>query len=233
MKRLVSARPVQTALAWLVWLYVTVLTRTLRWRIADPELVEAAVNSPRGAVVLFWHGRLGVAMACLPFLRRRPRRVFISLSRDGEFIARAASLLGAPAIRGSAERPGARASKGGVAAMRQGRRFIADGGVLLITPDGPRGPANVMSLGPVQLARLAGCPVYVLGLAAKPSLMFRTWDAMRAPLPFASACLAVAGPLWAPSNLAPGEAAALREEWQAKMMLVQDRAEAVLAGLAG
>ena len=114
--------------------------------------------------------------------------------------------------------------------MRQGRRFVAEGGVLLVTPDGPRGPANMMPLGPVHLARLAGCPVYLLGLAAKPSLAFETWDAMRAPLPFARACLAVAGPLWAPANLAQAEANALRQDWQSKMMLAQERAEAALTG---
>ena len=47
----------------------------------------------------------------------------ISLSRDGEFIARAAERLGFPPIRGSTGRGDRAADKGGAAAFREALRL--------------------------------------------------------------------------------------------------------------
>ncbi|MHB8530663.1 MAG: lysophospholipid acyltransferase family protein [Caulobacteraceae bacterium] len=229
MKRVLALSIVQGLLGWLVWLYASVLIRTLRWRIDNPTTIETAVGSSEGAMALFWHGRLAHAIACLPLLRDKPRRVLISLSRDGEFIAAGARRLGIPAIRGSAEKAGPFAEKGGAAALRRSRRFIGEGGVLLVTPDGPRGPTEVIPRSQIQLARMAACPVFLLGLAAEPAVKLRSWDSMRLPLPFARARLALEGPLTIPAKLDPEGAETLRLDWQSRMRLAQARAEAALA----
>ncbi|MGH6986160.1 MAG: lysophospholipid acyltransferase family protein [Caulobacteraceae bacterium] len=230
MKRLVGFPAIQKLLGWLVWIYAWALTHTVRWRIEDPVAAEAALSDPAGAITLFWHGRLGHAVAFLPFLKSRARRILISLSRDGEFVAEAARRLGVPAIRGSAERPGELGRKGAIEALRESRRFLASGGMLLATPDGPRGPREVMSLGLLQLARTASCRVFLLGLAARPSVPIRSWDATRLPLPFARAFLVIIGPLTVPAVIGPEGAESLRSDWQQRMGEAQSRAEAALAG---
>jgi len=155
--------------------------------------------------------------------------VMISHSRDGAFIALAAERLGIPTIRGSTGRAEDALAKGGAGAFRAAVKTIAEGGAMLLTPDGPRGPAQVMPVGPVQLARAARCPVFALGLAAAPALALNTWDGARIPLPFARAVLVTAGPFHAPMRMDEASLEAARSAWQDAMNAAQGRAEAILA----
>jgi 3-deoxy-D-manno-octulosonic-acid transferase len=223
-KRFVRAPAVQSALGWLVAGYIELIIRTMRWRFEGRANVDAIMRRPEGLIALFWHGRIAQGMACRPLLAAKPRRVLISLSPDGEFIAKAAQRLRIPPLRGSASRGG---SKGGARAFREALSFIASGGVMIINPDGPRGPREELPLGPLLMARAAGCPVFVMSLAAAPALTLGSWDRARIPLPFARGQVVLEGPLELPPGA--GDLEDVRQEWQEKMRAGQARAEALLA----
>ncbi|HEY5107518.1 MAG TPA: glycosyltransferase N-terminal domain-containing protein [Caulobacteraceae bacterium] len=218
------APAVQWLMAVLVWAYFEMVIATMRWRLVDADAARVALESPQGLLALFWHGRLTQAIACRPLLGKKSRRVIISLSRDGEFIARAAERLGIPTIRGSAGRPDRALAKRGASAYRQAVRFIAGGGAALMTPDGPRGPAETLPPGPVQIARAAASPVVLMGLAADPTIKIASWDGARIPLPFSRGCLVVDGP----HGVGETPLEAVRADWQARMTVAQARAEAIL-----
>ena len=229
MKRLLRSPWVQAILARLVAAYIELIISTLRWRTPGAGPATAALASEPGFIALFWHGRIAHAMACRPVLKDKPRTVMISMSRDGAFIADAAIQVKIPTIRGSTGRREGGAEKGGATAFRAAMAVIRDGGVMLLTPDGPRGPRETMQAGPIQLAKAAKCPVYLMGLAASPSVALNSWDGARLPLPFARAALIVDGPVWAPSPLGPDTLEETRVEWQSLMRDAQDRAEQALA----
>lgn len=216
----------QRLLASVVVAYARILRATLRWEIENRSAMDAAVASPSGALALFWHGRISLAVAGVDFLGNKPRRVMISLSRDGDFISMAAERLGAPVIRGSTGKGDRIAGKGGGTAYRQAVEFLRAGGAVLLTPDGPRGPSEVLAPGAVRLAVAAGAPVFLAGLAARPSIKLRSWDGARLALPFGRARLIVDGPLAAPNA---GDTACLekvRADWQERMARAQSRAAA-------
>ncbi len=83
------------------------------------------------------------------------------------------------------------------------------------------------------MARLAARPVYLMGLAAEPALSFKSWDAMRAPLPFGRASLVLDGPFSAPARLARAETAAVCRDWEERMAATQRRAEEAIARVSG
>ncbi|MBA3812465.1 MAG: lysophospholipid acyltransferase family protein [Caulobacteraceae bacterium] len=230
MKRLWRSRAAQPVLAWLAAAYVEVVIATLRWRIPDRAIADLALASPQGVIALFWHGRIVQGMACRPLLKKRPRRVMISRSRDGAFIAMAAERLGVPPIRGSAGKVGDPLGKGGAAAFREAVDFIQGGGVMILTPDGPRGPREVLPPGPAQLARAADCAVFLMSLAAKPVLTLKSWDRASLPLPFARGCVVLEGPLRVAPDADATALEAARADWQARMRAGQARAEAMLDG---
>lgn len=226
MKRLLRAPAVQAVLGWLVASYIELIISTMRWRFDNRAPVDAIMAGPQGLIALFWHGRIAQGMACRPLLGDKARRVLISLSADGEFIAKAAQRLKIPPLRGSA---GAGKSKGGTRAFREALAFIRSGGVMIINPDGPRGPCEQLPIGPLQMARAAECPVFVMSLAARPALAMGSWDNARIPLPFARGQVVLDGPL----ELPPGaELESVRQQWQERMRAGQARAETLLSGWA-
>jgi len=95
---------VQGVLAVILSTYLDIALRTTRWRFENRAAADAAVASDTGIVACFWHGRIPLGPACREVLAKKPRKVMISLSPDGEFIARAMERLSFPAIRGSSAR---------------------------------------------------------------------------------------------------------------------------------
>jgi len=226
---LLRSGPAQPVLAYLASLLIGGTLATMRWRFENRAAADAYLKSGGGAVACFWHGRIFHGVVCRRILKNKPTRVLVSLSRDGDFIARTVERLGFPPIRGSAGRPGARLSKGGAEAFVEAVRFARKGGILAITPDGPRGPAEVLPEGPVQLARIARVPAFFFGLAARPAVKLKTWDRTQIPLPFGRGCVVFDGPL-APPPRDADEAAmeAIRRDWQSRLAAAQERAEAAL-----
>jgi lysophospholipid acyltransferase (LPLAT)-like uncharacterized protein len=219
---------VQSALAWLVSAYLGATLATMRWRFIDRAAADVAVASPEGVIACFWHGRIALAVVCRRVLRKKPRRVLISRSPDGEFIAKVVRRLSFPAIRGSANRRDAAHDQRTIAASRDVLRFIRDGGVVAITPDGPLGPAEQMPVGPVLLARIADAPVFLFGLAATPTLTLKSWDRTRIPLPFGRGCVVFDGPLTVSRHAAANDVERARADWQARLCAAQEAAEAAL-----
>jgi hypothetical protein len=220
--------PVQAILGWLVAAYIELIITTVRWRFENRGPVDEVMGGSEGLIALFWHGRISQGMACRPLLRDKPRKVMISLSPDGRFIAKAAERLKIPPVRGSTGREGA-GSKGGAKAFREALTFIRAGGVMILTPDGPRGPREELPIGPVQMARAAGCPVFIMSLAASPALTLGSWDRARIPLPFARGQVVLEGPLRLPAHPDAEALEQARADWQTRMRAGQARAEALLA----
>lgn len=212
--------------------YIALTYKTLRWRregqaIADRVQAEA-LASGGGAILALWHSRVPVGPATWPQGPDKPEiRVLVSQSRDGEFIARVIARLGLPSIRGSSLKKTADTSKnkGGEQAFRDMVKWVKDGGAMAITPDGPRGPVEVMQKGAVALARVSGAPVLFVGVAVNPCIRLKTWDRTIIPLPFAKAAMVWDGPVHAGRDDDPD---ALVETWGARLSAVSRRAEAIV-----
>ncbi len=233
MKRLFRSPAVQAALAWLFAAYLKVALSTIRWRQEHRQVAEQVWDAKGGVLVCFWHGRIALSPACWPLDRAQEPRALISLSPDGQFIAGAVARLGFPAIRGSsAKKSDPAKAKGGATAFRDTLRWIAKGGGVAITPDGPRGPAEQMAEGTPLLAKASGTPVLFVGLAAKPCLRLKSWDAAVVPLPFARGTI-----VWDKADAVARDTdeaglKVLNRAWAARLSAATRRAEAMLAGAA-
>ena len=212
--------------------YLALTYRTLRWTregqtIAD-DIQAQALAQRSGVILALWHSRVPVGPATWPQGSDKPEiRVLVSQSRDGEFIARVIAKLGLPSIRGSSlKKTDTAKNKGGEQAFRDMVKWVKDGGAMAITPDGPRGPVEVMQKGAVALARMTDAPVLLVGVAMHPCLRLKTWDSTIVPLPFARAAMVWDGPVRAGRQDDPD---ALTIDWGARLSAVSRRAEA-LAG---
>ena len=154
--------------------------RTIRFEVEDRGGILQVPVSQR-LIGAAWHNRL----LLLPFALRRflPERTgaaLISASRDGSWIARLVERFGFSVIRGSSSRKGA-------AAMLQLADVIAGGRDVVITPDGPRGPAYRAGGGIIMLAQKTGAHVVPLNFEYSSYWRLRSWDRFILPRPFCTA----------------------------------------------
>ena len=227
MKAFFRSTGVQGVLTAILVAYLRLTYRTLRWTRENESLAEAVWDAGGPVVVCFWHSRILISPPCWPLGRAQEPRALISLSKDGEFIARAVDKIGFPAIRGSSTKKSAPdKAKGGMDAIRDGLKWLKGGGGIAITPDGPRGPAEVMQAGAPVLAQMTGAPVLFMGLACEPAITLGGWDKGKVPLPFARAAV-VWGRTDAP-RATPGQE--LADAWSVQLSDLTRRAEFLAKG---
>jgi len=230
LKGLLRNGAVQATLGWLLGSYFRLVLRTVRWRHENLACLEPVLAGESGAIGLFWHGRVPLCLATAPQWWRKRTRAFVSPSGDGEFIARALAMSGFPAIRISSAKKGDSAkARQAVAAIREAVGWVAGGGALIVTPDGPRGPNEVIAPGALQIARRSGQPVFLMGIAAHPAVQLtRTWDRVMFAAPFGRGAVVWEGPLHVPAEADEAALGALLADWSARLSAVTRRAEALV-----
>lgn len=174
-------------------LFVRVLSKTWKTDVFGDEHLrpEGATGlasrgeATRGCMLAMWHGRmlLGVEHG-----RARNWAVLVSPSGDGEISERMLRAFGYRVVRGSSSRGGARALREMLAELRAGS-------VVILTPDGPRGPRHAMNPGLAWMSRATGFPVVPVGLATNRAWHLSSWDAFTIPKPFARVAIVFGEPI--------------------------------------
>jgi 3-deoxy-D-manno-octulosonic-acid transferase len=199
----------QQAATRAVTAWIRLVWATSRWRAERGDIPRRLHEAKQPFILAFWHGRL--LMMPMAWDRSVPIRMLISSHRDGRLIADSVASFGISSIAGSS-------SRGGTAALRQMLKTLREGGCIGITPDGPRGPAEVASEGIVATARIARVPIVPLSYSARDRRVLKTWDRFHLALPFTRGVF-----VWGEPIAVPAEAEDL-EPWRA---LVEQRLTAL------
>jgi lysophospholipid acyltransferase (LPLAT)-like uncharacterized protein len=225
--RLLNSQAVLRAAAAVLGTYLAFALRSTRWQIEggahlDPFRGHAPV------IVAFWHECLPLMPAGWAELRRgnpsRRAAALISRHRDGRFIATIMTRFAVDTVHGSSAKPGGR-DKGGAAALRAMLARLSDGDAVIVTPDGPRGPAHVAAPGTIRLAALSGAPILPAAARVRRQLRLGTWDRMILPLPFGRGAIVCAAPL----RVAPHERHDAEAMLAAALTQAAQRAQALCA----
>jgi len=160
------------------------LAGTLRIRCEEAAVAPLwAARAP--LIYAVWHGRI----LLLPYLYGgRGGQVLASRSHDGELVARWIRRFGLEPIRGSSTRGGGEALRLLARALRSGREVV-------VVPDGPRGPREVLKPGIITLARLTGAPIVPIAVGASREWRLGSWDEFRIPRPFARCVMRFGEPI--------------------------------------
>lgn len=212
-----------SVLAWTLAKWMQFCFATIRWTYQNQGVAEAVWKQGGGVLAVFWHSRIGLSPACWPLDRATPAKALISLSADGEFIAKAVARQGFPAVRGSStNKDKAEKAKGGTQALRDGLKQLKVGG-LAITPDGPRGPARQMAEGLPMLAKISGAPALFIGMSCNPAIRLNSWDKAVLPLPFGKGAI-----VWDVADYPEGAAMAdVVLAWTERLNAVEAEADAI------
>jgi len=185
-KRLLKSPVTQSALAWILSLFIRFVFITSRKSYHIDPAAQPYMHGHDNALFAFWHGRMMMCPTIEPPGRRM--HVLISQHRDGILISKTISHFGEATIAGSS-------SKGGSAAVKEILRKLKAGDNISITPDGPRGPAQQAQMGIVTVARLTGRCVLPVTFSASKHKRLRSWDRFMVAYPFGTIAFCVGAPL--------------------------------------
>ena len=155
----------------------------------------------RRVPILFalWHGRMYLS---IQQHRRQGIVTMASQSKDGEIIAQWLTRNGYVVVRGSTTR-------GGGQGLREMVRHVRSGRHAALTVDGPKGPARVVQLGIVQLARLTHGWILPITSASSRPRFLNSWDRYLLPRPFSRNVVVYGEPFAIPDAMPDEEA----ERW--------------------
>ena len=190
--------------------------RTLRYEIDDRlGVVGKPINE--NYIAALWHNRLLLISYVLKrFTPHRPGAGLISASRDGDLVTDLTERFGFDVVRGSSSRLGA-------SAILELTAVLASGRDVLITPDGPRGPAYDLGPGIIFLAQKSGAAVVPINMEYSAYWRVKSWDKFILPRPFSRVRVIFGQPHHVKSTSTDDEFEAERLRLQNAMMALVER----------
>ena len=203
-------------IGWAGYFTISLIGWTVRWKSEGDEHLEEIYKSGHRAIFTFWHGRIFPATY---YWRNRGIVVMTSMNLDGEAIAQCIERFGYGAARGSS-------SRGGFRALAQLARDDHHGRDAGFTIDGPRGPRYVAKQGPVLLAFKTGAAILCFHISMKRKIQLKSWDEFQIPIPFTTAIVLKAPPIWAPEDATEEQLPIIHERMQAVLDDLRVRGDA-------
>jgi lysophospholipid acyltransferase (LPLAT)-like uncharacterized protein len=86
--------------------------------------------------------------------------------------------------------------KGGMQAFRKMVKCVNNGESIAITPDGPKGPNEMVKEGVIKLAQITGTPIIPLVWSTEKFKQVNSWDGFVIPFPFSRGVYSFGKPLY-------------------------------------
>lgn len=230
-KRFMRSKAVQITLGFIIAAYMVLVKYTTRWEFEREDISAPVIGNGKGLIALTWHSRFLMLNSAWKKKWQLPH-VLISRSRDGQIVAHTSHFLGLKTIRGSARKKAQKDTKGGAKASRDIIGALEQGGCIVVTPDGPRGPRQRLGDGPLRLAKLTGAPILPCTFSVKNRIQFKSWDRFVWPLPFGKGKIIWGTPVHIPGNISEKKLDSLRLEIENEMNLYLVKADTSLGHLA-
>ncbi len=157
------------------------LYASLRISIAPPS--QEMTFRETGAIFAFWHGKMIIGwLLARTLFPGKTLSAVVSLSEDGRVLADTLEKCGFSLIRGSS-------SKGGDTVKSAMLEVLQHHGMVVLTPDGPRGPVNQFKFGTLRLASSHHFPLLFAEICYSSTWRLRSWDQFEIPKPFSKAAI--------------------------------------------
>jgi hypothetical protein len=160
--------------------------------IEDKNSKAKDLDDNHQVIYAFWHNQQSFLL--FPYRKKGKISVLVSMSSDGEYIARSLPKFNMKATRGSSTR-------GGFAALRGLIEDAKKGYNPALTPDGPRGPIYKASPGIIYLARKTRLPIIPAAVDCSNKFHVNSWDKFQVPLPFGRCALVYEEPVFYTSDV--------------------------------
>ena len=145
------------------------------------------IKSKEPMMVCVWHGRL-LFPSWYIRLKTINLHAIASWHPDAEIMARILNFWGYNLIRGSTK-------KGGKKVVMKMDEIFKKGGVMAVTNDGPKGPAQIAKAGSLGVAIKNNVKIITITGSATKYWQLKSWDSFLLPKPFGKIQLVISSPL--------------------------------------
>jgi hypothetical protein len=185
-KKLLKNFLVQQILAFIVALYIFLVRITSRIKFVNKSIPKSFWQNNKPFILAFWHSQLMM----ISYTWKSPKRINILASghSDGRFGSIVGKYFKLNNISIS--------HKESNLALRPIYQKLKSKNYVGITPDGPRGPKEIVSEGIVKIARATKTPIIACGFWSSKNFCLKSWDSFLVTLPFSSCCFVWGKPLY-------------------------------------
>lgn len=178
---------------------IRLLSITWRMQVTNPPQSKA--------IVVFWHGKMLPLWRLFAF---KNSSAIVSQSKDGEILSTLLRKWSFELFRGSS-------SKGGAIILNNiCKQFDKD--FLLITPDGPRGPAKTFKAGAAIISKKLQIPLVLCSIKIHSKKEFpKSWDSFQFPLPFSKIHIDFSNKIQIPEEASREEISDFMKSFEEKM----------------
>ncbi|MBD3345057.1 MAG: DUF374 domain-containing protein [Chitinivibrionales bacterium] len=156
------------------WALFSLLGKTWRYSFSGNRDTNPLFSTVQRTVYCFWHANI---LFFAYGFRNCDMTTVVSASRDGDMATALAHRWGQHTIRGSSSRKG-------IAALRQCVRLLNKNKNIVLVPDGPKGPPEIVKPGIAHIALMARAPVVPLTAVVHSAWRLNSWDRFVIPKPF-------------------------------------------------
>lgn len=169
-------------MSWIIRLAIETLYATLRVE------YKGLTTIPPKHIIALWHNQLAVGPLLIKRFSKVPFSIVVSKSRDGLLLGSFLETFSGVEIIQVGHKNRHTALSQIIGALEKDR-------VLMITPDGPRGPMYVVKPGVHFSSEQASAPIIVMQWQASKVFTFNTWDKLTLPYPFSKVSVTLKEPI--------------------------------------
>ena len=173
-KKLLKNFFVQYILGFFTFLYIRAVKLTSSIQYENESIPKQFWNNDKPFILAFWHSQL--MMIGFSWKKNKNVNILASGHSDGRFGAIVGKYFNLNNIQTS--------KKNKSMILRSIFKLLNDNHYIGITPDGPRGPKEIVSEGIIKLAKSSKVPIIPIGFWSSKNFKLKSWDSFLITLPF-------------------------------------------------
>ena len=190
-KKLLKKKFVQNILGFFTFLYIRAVNLTSSIQFENESIPKQFWNNDKPFILAFWHSQL--MMIGFSWKKKQNVNILASSHSDGRFGAIVGKYFNLNNIQTS--------EKNKSIPLRSIFKLLNNNNYIGITPDGPRGPKEIVSEGIIKIAKSSKVPIIPIGFWSSKNFKLKSWDSFLITLPFSKCSFVWNKPLEIPYNI--------------------------------
>ena len=190
-KKLLKNFFVQYILGFFTFLYIRAVKLTSSIQFENESIPKQFWNNDKPFILAFWHSQL--MMIGFSWKKNKNVNILASGHSDGKFGAIVGKYFNLNNIQTS--------KKNKSISLKSIFKLLNDNNYIGITPDGPRGPKEIVSEGIIKIAKSSKVPIIPIGFWSSKNFKLKSWDSFLITLPFSKCSFVWSKPLEIPNNI--------------------------------